>query len=167
MRPYETSDKIKTLEGLAKIRRDLGRQGKTVVFTNGCFDILHAGHVHLFRKAKSFGDILIVALNDDESVAQLKGAARPVFPLSERLEVLAALSDVDFLVSFSEETPRKTIQALLPDILVKGGDWKPDEVVGKTEVEAEGGRVIIVPYLPGKSTSAILEAILALAKSNQ
>ena len=166
-KPQDTIGKVKSLEALVAIRNSLRREGKKVVFTNGCFDILHAGHIHLFREAKSHGDILIVAVNDDESVIKLKGAARPVFPLRERLEVLAAVSDVDFLVSFSEETPRMIIQALLPDILVKGGDWRPEEVVGKSEVEAEGGRVIIVPYLPGKSTSAILEAIQSLADSDQ
>jgi len=160
-------EKVRALGDLARIRHDLRGRKRSVVFTNGCFDILHAGHIHLFRQAKSYGDFLIVAVNDDESVTRLKGAARPVFPLAERLEVLAAISDIDFLVSFSEETPRKIIQTLLPDILVKGGDWQPDEVVGKAEVEATGGQVIIVPYFPGKSTSAILDAIQALSESDQ
>ncbi len=160
-------EKVRALGDLTRIRHALRGRKKSVVFTNGCFDILHAGHIHLFRQAKSYGDILIVAVNDDESVARLKGASRPVFPLAERLEVLAAISDIDFLVSFSEETPRKIIQTLLPDFLVKGGDWQPDEVVGKAEIEAAGGQVIIVPYLPGKSTSAILDAIQALAESDQ
>jgi len=166
-KPQVFFEKVKTLEDLARIRRDLGKQGKKVVFTNGCFDILHAGHIHLFRQAKSYGHILIVAVNDDESVSRLKGSARPVFPLAERLEVLAAISDIDFLVSFSEETPGKIIRTLLPNILVKGGDWQPDEVVGKADVEGAGGRVIIVPYLPGKSTSAILDAIQSLTKSDK
>ncbi len=155
------------LDDMARIREDLRGRKKSVVFTNGCFDILHAGHIHLFRQAKSYGDILIVAVNDDESVSRLKGDSRPVFPLTERLEVLAAISDIDFLVSFSEETPRNLIQTLLPDVLVKGGDWQPEEVVGKAEVEAVGGHVIIIPYLPGKSTSAILDAIQKLAESDQ
>ncbi|MFC2165347.1 D-glycero-beta-D-manno-heptose 1-phosphate adenylyltransferase [Acidobacteriota bacterium] len=166
-KPNASIEKVWALDDLAKIRDDQRECKKSVVFTNGCFDILHAGHIHLFRQAKSSGDILIVAVNDDESVARLKGASRPVFPLTERLEVLAAIADIDFLVSFSEETPRRLIQTLLPDILVKGGDWQPDEVVGKAEVEAAGGQVIIVPYLPGKSTSAILDAIQALAESDQ
>ena len=166
-KPHATGEKVRALDDLTQIRDDLRRIKKSVVFTNGCFDILHAGHIHLFRTAKRYGDILIVAINDDESVARNKGDSRPVFPLTERLEVLAAISDIDFLVSFSEETPRKLIEALLPDILVKGGDWQPEEVVGKAEVEAAGGRVIIVPYLPGKSTSAILEAIKELAESDQ
>jgi len=166
-KPHATLEKVRVLDDLAKIRVDLREGKKSVVFTNGCFDILHAGHIHLFRQAKSCGDILIVAVNDDESVARLKGPSRPVFPLAERLEILAAISDIDFLVSFSEETPRKLIQTLLPDTLVKGGDWQPEEVVGKAEVEAAGGQVIIIPYLPGKSTSAILEAIMALAESDQ
>ena len=166
-KPFDTIEKVKGLDDMARIRDDLRQLKKRVYFTNGCYDILHAGHIQLFRQARRYGDILIVAVNDDESVARLKGAARPVFPLAERLEVLAAISDIDFLVSFSEETPRKIIQTLLPDILVKGGDWQPDEVVGKVEVEAVGGQVIIVPYLPGKSTSAILDAIMALTKSDQ
>jgi D-beta-D-heptose 7-phosphate kinase/D-beta-D-heptose 1-phosphate adenosyltransferase len=165
--PYEIGNKVMALEDLVKIRRDLSKLGRKVVFSNGCFDILHAGHIHLFRLAKRYGDILIVAVNDDESVTRLKGTHRPVFPLEERLEVLAAISDIDFLVSFSEETPQVVIQALLPDVLVKGGDWQPEEVVGKAEVEAAGGRVMIAPYLPGKSTSAILDAIQSLADSDQ
>jgi D-beta-D-heptose 7-phosphate kinase/D-beta-D-heptose 1-phosphate adenosyltransferase len=166
-KPHISIEKVKSPSALVEIRENLRRAGKKVVFTNGCFDILHAGHIHLFRQAKSYGDILIVAVNDDESVARLKGAARPVFPLDERLEVLSAVSDIDYLVSFSEETPLLIIQTLLPDILVKGGDWQPEDVVGKAEVEAAGGRVIIVPYLPGKSTSAILDAIRSLADSDQ
>jgi rfaE bifunctional protein nucleotidyltransferase chain/domain len=165
--PRNSLDKVKSLGNLAKIRLDLKSNNKKVVFTNGCFDILHAGHIHLFREAKSHGDIFIVAVNDDDSVKRLKGSPRPVFPLAERLEVLAAISEIDYLVSFSEDTPRRIIQELLPDVLVKGGDWRPNEVVGKTEVEGAGGKVIIVPYLPGKSTSAILNAIQALAESDQ
>lgn len=164
---HATIEKVRILDDLAKIRIDLRQDKKSVVFANGCFDILHAGHIHLFRQAKNCGDILIVAVNDDESVARLKGPSRPVFPLAERLEVLAAISDIDYLVSFSEDTPRKLVQALLPDTLVKGGDWKPEEVVGRAEVEAAGGQVIIIPYLPGKSTSAILDAIKALVESDQ
>jgi len=165
--PFDTGAKVKTLEDLAKIRLDLSRREKTLVLTNGCFDIVHAGHIHLFREAKSHGDILIVAVNDDDSVTRLKGSPRPVFPLAERLELLAAISVIDYLVSFSEDTPRRIVQELLPEVLVKGGDWRPDEVVGRSEVENAGGKVIIVPYLPGKSTSAILKAIQALAESNQ
>jgi rfaE bifunctional protein nucleotidyltransferase chain/domain len=148
--------KIKSLRDLAAIRGRLKREGKKVVFTNGCFDLLHEGHVRLFRAARRRGDVLIVALNTDASVRKLKGPDRPVFPLRERLEVLAALADVDYVTWFAERTPRKIIAALLPDVLVKGGDWKPDEVVGRTEVEAAGGKVIIVPYLAGRSSTSLV-----------
>jgi rfaE bifunctional protein nucleotidyltransferase chain/domain len=141
------------------LREGFRQARKVVVFTNGCFDILHTGHIHLFRQAKEFGDILFVAVNDDQSVRHLKGPARPIFPLNERLEVLEAIDVIDYLVAFSQDTPRELITALLPDVLVKGGDWKPDEVVGREEVEGAGGKVIIVPYLPGRSSSEILEKI--------
>ena len=152
-------NKVKCLVELTKLREKFGREGKTTVFTNGCFDVLHSGHIHLFRQAKECGDILIVAVNDDLSVRNLKGSARPVFPLEERLEVLEAVEAIDYLISFSQQTPRELIQALLPDVLVKGGDWKSDEVVGRKEVEGAGGRVIIIPYLPGRSSSEILKKI--------
>jgi len=152
--------KVQTLARLLKIRARLRKQGKKVVFTNGCFDLIHGGHIELFRKAKSLGDVLIVALNTDASVRKIKGPQRPVFPLAERFEVLGAIDYIDFLTSFAEETPRKIIAALLPDVLVKGGDWGPDEVVGREEVEAAGGRVVIVPYLRGHSSSAIIKKII-------
>jgi len=159
--------KIQTLDKLVKIRQELKSQGKKVVFTNGCFDLLHGGHIHLFRKAKKLGDVLIVAVNDDASVKKIKDSTRPVFPLEERLEVLEAVEDIDYLVSFSEKTPRKIINALVPDILVKGGDWKPDEVVGKQEVEKAGGKVVIVPYKRGHSSSGIIQRILDSVNSKQ
>ncbi len=154
--------KVYSVAELIPIRRDLKRRGKTVVFTNGCFDLLHAGHIRLFRQAHRLGDVLIVALNDDRSVRKIKGPARPVFPLDERWEILAAIEDVDCLTSFSEETPRKIIAALVPDVLVKGGDWGPDQVIGREEVEAAGGKVVIAPYLKGSSTSSIIEKIKRL-----
>ena len=153
--------KIKSLRDLAAIRGRLKGEGKKVVFTNGCFDLLHEGHVRLFRAARRRGDALIVALNTDASVRKLKGPDRPVFPLRERLEVLAALADVDYVTWFAEKTPRKIIAALLPDVLVKGGDWKPDEVVGRTDVEAAGGKVIIVPYLAGRSSTSLVKRAAA------
>ena len=152
--------KVQTLTNLLKIRARLRNQGKKVVFTNGCFDLIHGGHIELFRKAKSLGDVLIVALNTDASVRKIKGPSRPVFPLEERFEVLGAIEDIDYLTSFSEETPQKIIAALLPDVLVKGGDWPPDQVVGKKEVEAAGGRVVVVPYLKGHSSSSIIKKII-------
>lgn len=152
--------KIYALGDLLAIRRKLRKQGRRVVFTNGCFDLLHAGHVRLFKEAKRQGDVLVVALNDDASVRKIKGPPRPIFPLAERWEILEAIEDIDFLTSFSEETPQKIIASLLPDILVKGGDWKPEEVVGKKEVEEAGGKVVIVPYLKGRSTSSIINKIV-------
>ncbi len=148
--------KIATAGALAGIRNRLRKAGRTVVFTNGCFDLIHTGHIRLFREAAKLGDVLIVALNSDASIRRLKGPSRPIFPLRERLEILAAVEDIDFVTSFSEDTPRKIIAALLPDVLVKGGDWQPDQVVGREEVEAAGGRVVIVPYLEGRSTSSII-----------
>jgi D-beta-D-heptose 7-phosphate kinase/D-beta-D-heptose 1-phosphate adenosyltransferase len=153
--------KVKAVDRLCEIRRDLKRAGKKVVFTNGCFDLLHGGHVHLFRFAKSQGDILCVGVNDDASIRRFKGELRPIFPLAERLEILASLEPIDFLTPFSEDTPLRLITALCPDILVKGGDWKPEEVVGKAEVEASGGRVIIAPFLKGHSSSQIIKNIRA------
>jgi len=144
---------------LLRVRKRLRKVGKKVVFTNGCFDLLHGGHIRLFREAKKHGDILIVALNTDASVRRLKGASRPVFPLRERLEVLEAIEDIDLLTSFSEETPQKIIAEVLPDVLVKGSDWGPDQVVGRQEVEAAGGKVVIVPYLKGHSSSSLLKKI--------
>jgi len=152
--------KPQTLPDLLKIRVRLRREGKTVVFTNGCFDLLHGGHIHLFRKARSLGDVLIVALNSDASIRRFKGPSRPVFPLAERMEVLAALEFVDYVTSFSQDTPQKIIAALVPDILVKGGDWGGDEIVGRAEVEAAGGKVVRVPYLRGHSSTNIIEKIL-------
>jgi rfaE bifunctional protein nucleotidyltransferase chain/domain len=152
--------KIHALPEMLRIRRKLKEEGKKVVFTNGCFDLLHGGHVRLFEEAKKQGDVLIVALNDDASVRKIKGAGRPIFPLGERWEILEAIEAIDFLTSFSETTPQRIIAALLPDVLVKGGDWKPDEVVGKKEVEAAGGKVVIIPYLEGHSTSSIIRKII-------
>lgn len=133
------------------------RAGRRVVFTNGCFDLLHPGHIRTLEQARSLGDALIVAINSDASVRQLKGAGRPVIPQHERAEILAALAMVDYVVVFDEPTPREIIARLLPDVLVKGGDWGENEIVGREEVEAAGGRVVSVPVEPGYSTSAILE----------
>jgi D-beta-D-heptose 7-phosphate kinase/D-beta-D-heptose 1-phosphate adenosyltransferase len=159
--------KIQKQSDLEKIRNQLKNKDEKVVFTNGCFDLLHSGHVHLFREAKKLGDVLIVAVNDDESVKKIKGASRPIFPLEERLEVLEAIDDIDYLTSFSEETPRQVITRLLPDILVKGGDWKPDEIVGREEVERAGGEVVIIPYLKGRSTSQILKEFSKLSSKDK
>ncbi len=158
-------EKYKSLADLVTIRDQLKRQGKKVVFTNGCFDLLHSGHTYLLKEAKKKGDVLIVAVNDDSSIQKIKGTSRPIFSLEERIEILEAIEDIDYLVSFSEETPLKIIDRLLPDVLAKGGDWKPEEVVGKKEVEEAGGEVVIIPYLEGRSSSEIIQRIISSAKS--
>jgi len=159
--------KLRTLDELLRIREELRRQNKIVVFTNGCFDLLHSGHIYIFREAKKLGDVFIVAVNEDESVRKIKGESRPIFPLDERLEVLESIEDIDHLLPFSEETPQRIIAALLPDVLVKGGDWKPEEVVGKEEVEQAGGRVVIISHLEGRSTSEIVERIIQSARNKK
>jgi rfaE bifunctional protein nucleotidyltransferase chain/domain len=135
------------------------RNGRRIVFTNGCFDLLHPGHIGSLEQARALGDALIVGLNSDTSVRQLKGAGRPVLPEPERAEILAALECVDAVVIFDALTPREVIARLLPDVLVKGGDWPGDQIVGREEVEAAGGRVVSIPVVPGYSTTAILRKI--------
>jgi len=135
------------------------RNGKRVVFTNGCFDVLHPGHLHSLETARALGDCLIVGLNGDESVRRLKGAGRPVIPAGERAEILASLECVDAVVVFEDLTPQKVIAALLPDVLVKGSDWPGNQIVGRADVEAAGGRVVLVDTVPGYSTKEILKRI--------
>ena len=135
------------------------RNGLRIVFTNGCFDLLHPGHLRSLEQARALGAALIVGLNSDSSVRQLKGEGRPVLPERERAEILAALECVDAVVIFDEPTPRNVIATLLPDVLVKGGDWAGDQIIGREEVEAAGGQVVSVPVVPGYSTTAILEKI--------
>ncbi|MDP6340260.1 MAG: D-glycero-beta-D-manno-heptose 1-phosphate adenylyltransferase [Candidatus Marinimicrobia bacterium] len=131
--------------------------GKKVVFTNGCFDILHRGHTTYLRQARALGDFLIVGLNSDESVGKLKGSDRPINNEMDRGEVLMLLDSVDAVVIFNEETPEELIHELLPDLLVKGGDYKRDEIVGALEVESQGGKVVILPYLEGYSTTEMIQ----------
>jgi rfaE bifunctional protein nucleotidyltransferase chain/domain len=152
--------KIQNFKNLKKVRLSLKKQGKKVVFTNGCFDLLHSGHVHLFREARKLGDVLIVAVNDDASVQKIKGPRRPIFPLKERLEILEAIQFIDYLIPFSQETPRELISLLLPDVLVKGGDWNMDEVVGREEVTNAGGKVVLISPREGQSTSQILSRVI-------
>jgi len=155
------SSSILTLEeAILRFGREK-RNGRRVVFTNGCFELLHPGHIRLLQQARALGDVLIVALNSDASVRQLKGAGRPVIPERERAEILAALECVDAVVIFDAPTPRKIIAGLLPDVLVKGDDWPLDKIVGRGEVEAAGGKVERVRVLPGYSTTAILQKIRA------
>jgi rfaE bifunctional protein nucleotidyltransferase chain/domain len=137
------------------------RNGKSVVFTNGCFDLLHPGHIHSLEAARRLGDILIVGINSDESVRVLKGEDRPLIPELERAEILANLECVDGVLVFEELTPQKVIAALLPDILVKGSDWPGSQIVGREEVEAAGGKVVLIDNMPGYSTTEILKKIRA------
>jgi D-beta-D-heptose 7-phosphate kinase/D-beta-D-heptose 1-phosphate adenosyltransferase len=135
------------------------RNGQRVVFTNGCFDMLHPGHIRCLEQARGHGDVLVVAINSDAGVRRLKGEGRPIIPQDERAEILAALACVDFVTIFDEPTPREIITRVLPDVLVKGGDWGPDEIVGREEVEAAGGHVVSLPVEPGYSTSDIIARI--------
>jgi rfaE bifunctional protein nucleotidyltransferase chain/domain len=135
------------------------RNGRRIVFTNGCFDLLHPGHIRSLELARELGDALVIGLNSDASVRQLKGEGRPVIAERERAEILVALERVDAVEIFDAPTPRELIAALLPDVLVKGGDWPGDQIVGREEVEAAGGRVVSIPVVPGYSTTAILRKI--------
>jgi D-beta-D-heptose 7-phosphate kinase/D-beta-D-heptose 1-phosphate adenosyltransferase len=137
------------------------RNGKRVVFTNGCFDLLHPGHVQLLEAARALGDILIVGINSDQSVRALKGSERPVLPEQERAEILANLECVDAVVIFPELTPQKTVAGLLPDVLVKGGDWPGNQIIGREEVEASGGKVVLIDVVEGYSTTEVLKKIRA------
>lgn len=135
------------------------RNGRRIVFTNGCFDLLHPGHIGILEQARALGDVLIVGINSDSSVREIKSIGRPVLPELERAEILAALECVDAVLIFDELTPREVIARLLPDVLVKGSDWPSDQIVGREEVEAAGGRVVLVPVVPGYSTTALLRKI--------
>ena len=154
--------KIKTIQELRPLLDILRAAGKKVVFTNGCFDIIHTGHTRYLAIARSFGDILVVAVNSDASVRTIKGDKRPITSQAERAETLAALESVDFVCIFDEPDPYKVISALQPDILVKGGDWPIEKIIGRDMVEARGGKVVNVPYVQGASTTGIIEKILRL-----
>jgi rfaE bifunctional protein nucleotidyltransferase chain/domain len=152
--------KILQREELKKTVRALKDAGKKIVFTNGCFDLLHLGHVRYLEAARAEGDVLVIGVNSDRSVHEIKGPNRPVVPQDERAEVLAALACVDFVTVFDEPDPLETIRALLPDVLVKGADWAKDAIVGKELVEEYGGRVVRVPLTEGASTTKIIEKIM-------
>ena len=158
----DTMKKILTIEEMILERRRLRREGKRLVLTNGCFDLLHPGHVRYLSQARALGDALVVALNSDRSVRALKGEGRPILDQEDRAEVIAALECVDYVTIFDEETPRELIAAVLPDVLVKGGDWALDEIIGREEVEAAGGQVRSLPYVEGSSTTDIVERIKKL-----
>ncbi len=159
MKPRSPSSKIKARGSLKALLARARRSGKRVVFTNGCFDLIHPGHVSYLARARALGDLLVVALNADASVRKLKGPTRPVNSLKDRLIVMAALECVDYVTSFSEETPLQIIRELKPQVLVKGGDWKAKDIVGSEDVLASGGRVRSLPFLKGKSTTGILARI--------
>ncbi len=152
--------KIKSLSELKQIADTLKRQNKRIVFTNGCFDILHVGHVKYLQEAKSLGDVLIIGLNTDWSVCANKGPLRPLVGEQDRAEVLAALSCVDYIVMFDEFTPEKLIEEIVPNILVKGGDYQIDDIKGRECVEANNGRVISIPFIPDKSTTNLIKLII-------
>jgi rfaE bifunctional protein nucleotidyltransferase chain/domain len=147
------------LPDLAREREGWRAAGRRVVLTNGCFDLLHAGHVALLEAARREGEALVVAINSDASVRRLKGEGRPFLPEAERAEALRALEAVDRVVVYEQDTPLDVVRALVPDVLVKGADWAADEIVGRAEVEAAGGRVVRVALVPGRSTSGIVERI--------
>lgn len=153
------SGKLKSLEDLKVIAADARSKGRSVVFTNGCFDLLHRGHVHVLREAKACGDLLITGVNSDKSVKKIKGPARPVLPESDRSELLASLEMVDYVVLFDEPDPYELISAIRPNVLVKGGDWSDAKIVGADLVEQAGGRVVVIPYIKGFSTTEIIERI--------
>jgi rfaE bifunctional protein nucleotidyltransferase chain/domain len=150
---------ITDLASLARERATWRATSKRVVFTNGCFDVLHVGHLALLEEARRLGDILVVAINSDRSVRELKGPDRPIVPEAERAEALSALEAVDRVVVYDEPTPAKVVDALLPDVLAKGADWGEGEIVGRESVERAGGRVVRIPLLPGRSTSALVDRI--------
>lgn len=153
------SGKLKSLEEIKAITVSARTNGKKVAFTNGCFDLLHPGHVHVLRAARACADLLIVGINSDQSVKHIKGPTRPVLPESDRCELLGAMEMVDFVVLFNEPDPHNLISAIRPDVLVKGGDWNSEKIIGADIVEEAGGRVVVVPYIKGFSTTEIIERI--------
>ena len=150
-------EKILSLEQMLEERERLRAAGARLVFTNGVFDLLHVGHVRYLTQARALGDALVVAINSDRTVRELKGPDRPVFEQAERAEIVAALKVVDYVVVFDDVSPRKLIATLLPDVLVKGGDYQLDQIHGREEVEAAGGKVISLPFVEGASTTALIE----------
>ncbi|MFB3057469.1 MAG: D-glycero-beta-D-manno-heptose 1-phosphate adenylyltransferase [Ignavibacteriaceae bacterium] len=151
---------IKTLEEMKEIRQQFKDQNKRVVFTNGCFDIIHAGHIDYLSKAKALGDVMIVGLNSNASVMRIKGSKRPILKAAERSFILSNLKPVDYVVLFDEDTPKLLIEELLPDILVKGADWEIGNIVGKDVVIANGGEVKTIEFVNDQSTSKIIKIIV-------
>jgi rfaE bifunctional protein nucleotidyltransferase chain/domain len=157
-----TLAKILPIEGAIDVAVALKRQGLRLVFTNGCFDVLHPGHTRTLAEARRLGDRLMVAVNSDRSIRALKGPGRPIFPENERTEILAALAAVDYVTVFDDLTPRDLISRIQPQILVKGADWAANQIVGKEEVESAGGRVVSIPVVQGFSTSWLIQAALRI-----
>ena len=152
--------KIRSRDEIQDVILRLKQAGKKIVFTNGCFDLLHVGHIRYLQEAKALGDVLVVGLNSDTSVRRIKGDQRPLVPESERAEVLAALACVDLIVLFEEPTPARLIETVRPHILVKGGDWSVEQIVGRETVEADGGKVYTLPVVAERSTSNMIQRIL-------
>ena len=152
-------DKIKDIRDLKRIITGLKEEKRSVVFTNGCFDILHAGHCALLEEAKGHADVLVVAINSDESARRLKGGGRPIANQDDRMKVLASLGSVDFVTTFDEDDPGAIIRELDPDVIVKGSDWKEADIIGGDYIKKRGGRVVTVPFLKGYSTSKLIERI--------
>lgn len=153
-------NKIYSRGELKAIIAQLKQEGKTVIFTNGCFDILHSGHTRYLSEARKLGDVLVIALNSDSSVRAIKGKKRPIVPEAERAEVLSALSSVDYVTVFEEPTPLELIEFLQPDVIVKGGDWAEKDIIGGDAVRRWGGRVAVMPEIEGASTTNIIEKVL-------
>src|SRR4030066_2098237 len=159
--------KVVSLKKLKEELEGLRRRGGKVVFTNGCFDIIHAGHVRYLKKARSLGGALVVGLNSDSSVRSIKGETRPIVPQKERAEVLSALEAVDYVVVFNDPTPERLIEAIRPDVLAKGADWAARDIAGARAVKEAGGRVARITLAKGKSTTNIIKKILALHKAGR
>lgn len=152
---------IKTRKEILELRKKLKKENKKVVFTNGCFDLIHSGHIDYLIKAKSLGDILILALNTDSSIKRIKGNRRPILKQEERAFIVSNLKPVDYVTFFDEETPAEIISELIPDILVKGADWSIDKIVGREVVEKNGGEVKTIKFVNEQSTSKIINSILS------
>jgi rfaE bifunctional protein nucleotidyltransferase chain/domain len=153
------SGKLKSFDEIGAIAALARASNQKIVFTNGCFDLLHRGHVHLLRTAQSYGDLLVVGINSDESVKAIKGPSRPILPEEDRSELIAAMEMVDYVVLFDEPDPYQLISSVRPHVLVKGGDWGKENIIGADLVENDGGRVVVIPYIKGFSTTEIIERI--------
>jgi D-beta-D-heptose 7-phosphate kinase/D-beta-D-heptose 1-phosphate adenosyltransferase len=152
---------VKSWDELKKEVDRLHGEGKKIVFTNGCFDILHAGHVRYLTQAREAGDVLVVALNSDSSVRKIKGEKRPIVPQNERAEVISSLKSVDYVTFFNEDTPLALIEYLRPDLLVKGADWREEEIAGRDQVLSWGGKIVLIPFVEGASTTSIIKKVVA------